>query len=89
MAIDFVRRHYMKMMPILCFVIPTVIPVYFWNETWLNSFMIPTILRYTIGINVVWSINSFAHTFGYRPYDKYVLDSIHSIVFFLTIPNCP
>lgn len=60
------------MMPILCFVIPTVIPVYFWNETWLNAFMIPTILRYTIGINVVWSINSFAHTFGYRPYDKYV-----------------
>ncbi|XP_063383483.1 acyl-CoA Delta-9 desaturase-like [Cydia fagiglandana] len=64
------RKHYMKLMPLLCFVLPTVIPVYCWNETWLNAFLIPTILRYTCGINVVWSVNSFAHVFGYRPYDK-------------------
>lgn len=75
MVIVPVRRHYMKMMTLLCFVIPTAIPVYYWNETWLNAFLVPTILRYTIGINVVWTINSISHTFGYRPYDKYVLDS--------------
>lgn len=69
-VVMFQKKHYMKMMPILCFVLPTVIPVYFWDETWLNAFFIPTILRYTCGINVVWSVNSFAHTFGYRPYDK-------------------
>ncbi|KAJ2949132.1 hypothetical protein O0L34_g6073 [Tuta absoluta] len=69
-VVMFQKRHYMKMMPILCFVLPTIIPVYFWNETWLNAFFIPTILRYTCGINVVWSVNSFAHKFGYRPYDK-------------------
>ncbi|RVE45355.1 hypothetical protein evm_009984 [Chilo suppressalis] len=69
-VVMFQKKHYMKMMPILCFVLPTVIPVYFWGETWMNAFCIPTILRYTFGINVVWSINSFAHHYGFRPYDK-------------------
>ncbi|XP_053610084.1 acyl-CoA Delta(11) desaturase [Plodia interpunctella] len=69
-VVMFQKKHYMKMMFVLCFVMPTLIPVYCWGETWTNAFFIPTILRYTIGINVVWSINSFAHTFGYRPYDK-------------------
>ncbi|CAB3222004.1 unnamed protein product [Arctia plantaginis] len=44
-VVMFQRKHYLKMMPLLCFVLPTVVPVYFWNETWVNAFFIPTILR--------------------------------------------
>ncbi|XP_077295498.1 acyl-CoA Delta-9 desaturase-like [Arctopsyche grandis] len=66
----FQKKHYMKLMPLICFVIPTVIPVYFWNESWVNAFCVPTILRYAIVLNATWSVNSFAHFFGHRPYDN-------------------
>lgn len=68
------------MMPILCFVIPTVIPVYLWNETWWNAYFIPTMLRYVLVLNVTWLINSVAHRFGPKPYDKYVISRKKNVI---------
>ena len=63
-------RYYMYIMPLLCFVVPTVIPVYFWNETWTNAYFVSTILRYTFTLNMTWLVNSAAHLFGSKPYDQ-------------------
>jgi len=49
---------------------PTVIPVVCWNETWLNAYFIPTVLRYVFTLNMTWLVNSAAHLFGNKPYDK-------------------
>lgn len=57
-------------MVLLCFTLPTVVPWYFWNESIVISFFIPAILRYTIGLNATWLVNSAAHMFGNRPYDQ-------------------
>ena len=54
---------------LLCFVLPTLIPYYYWNENLVNSFYI-TNLRYTLLLHFTWCINSVSHTFGYKPYDK-------------------
>ncbi|XP_076673448.1 acyl-CoA Delta-9 desaturase-like [Andrena cerasifolii] len=68
----FQKRYYIVLMPLLCFIIPTVVPVLCWNETWLNAFFVPTILRYVLILNASWLINSAAHAFGTKPYDKFI-----------------
>lgn len=66
----FQKKHYMILMPLACFILPTVIPMYFWNETFLNSLFVATMFRWCFLLNVTWCVNSAAHKFGGRPYDK-------------------
>ncbi|XP_017758608.1 PREDICTED: acyl-CoA Delta(11) desaturase-like isoform X2 [Eufriesea mexicana] len=68
----FQKKYYLILMPLLCFIVPTIIPVYFWNETWLNAYYIPTILRYVFTLNMTWLVNSAAHLFGNKPYDRFI-----------------
>ncbi|XP_011212610.1 acyl-CoA Delta-9 desaturase [Bactrocera dorsalis] len=63
-------KHYNILMPLACFILPTVIPMYFWNETFINSWFVATMFRWCFLLNVTWCVNSAAHKFGGRPYDK-------------------
>ncbi|KAM6105085.1 LOW QUALITY PROTEIN: stearoyl-CoA desaturase [Pterocles gutturalis] len=66
------QRRYYKLVVLLCFTLPTVVPWYFWDESIVISFFIPAILRYAIGLNATWLVNSAAHMFGNRPYDQHI-----------------
>lgn len=66
----FQKRYYMYLMPLLCFILPTMIPVYGWNETWMNAFCVAAMFRWTGVLNVTWCVNSAAHKWGSRTYDK-------------------
>ncbi|XP_076686450.1 acyl-CoA Delta-9 desaturase-like [Andrena cerasifolii] len=68
----FQKRYYSVLMPLLCFVMPTVLPVICWNETWSNAFFVPTVLRYVYALNATWLVNSAAHLYGNKPYDKFI-----------------
>ncbi|XP_030034935.1 stearoyl-CoA desaturase 5 isoform X2 [Manduca sexta] len=66
----FQKKTYLVVMPLLCFVLPAYIPVYFWGESAWNSWYIASILRYTISLHFTWLVNSAAHIWGNKPYDK-------------------
>lgn len=68
----FQKKYYLILMPIVCFVIPTVVPVYMWNESWGNAWFVATLFRYTFTLNMTWLVNSAAHMWGSKPYDKYI-----------------
>lgn len=68
----FQRRFYKPLVILMCFVMPAFVPWYFWNETMQHSFFIAAILRYIMVLNATWLVNSAAHMFGNRPYDKYI-----------------
>ncbi|KAL1123057.1 hypothetical protein AAG570_002145 [Ranatra chinensis] len=63
------KKVYVVAMPLLCFVIPTWVPVYFWGENAWTSWYVAAILRYTLTLNGTWLVNSAAHIWGTRPYD--------------------
>ncbi|CAK9795435.1 Acyl-CoA Delta-9 desaturase [Anthophora quadrimaculata] len=63
------RRLYIVLMPLFCFVLPVWIPCYFWDEKPLISWY-ATVLRYTLALNMTWLVNSAAHIWGMKPYDK-------------------
>lgn len=57
-------------MPVFCFIIPTMIPMYLWNESFVNSWFVATMFRYVFTLNMTWLVNSAAHKWGNRPYDE-------------------
>ncbi|KAB0354301.1 hypothetical protein FD755_022839, partial [Muntiacus reevesi] len=57
---------------LMCFVVPTLVPWYIWGESLWNSYFLASILRYTISLNVTWLVNSVAHMYGNRPYDRHI-----------------
>lgn len=59
----------MIIMPIVCFVLPTVIPMLLWNESFMSAYSI-NILRYVACLHATWLVNSAAHMWGSKPYDK-------------------
>ncbi|KAM5271637.1 acyl-CoA desaturase 1 isoform 2-T2 [Ctenodactylus gundi] len=66
----FQRRYYKPGLLLMCFILPTLVPWYCWGETFLHSLCVATFLRYAIVLNATWLVNSAAHLYGYRPYDK-------------------
>ncbi|XP_043249383.1 acyl-CoA Delta-9 desaturase-like [Colletes gigas] len=71
-VLRFQKRYYKILMPLMCFVMPTIVPVYCWNETWSNAYFVSTIMRYVFTLNVTWLVNSAAHLFGNKPYDRFI-----------------
>lgn len=66
----FFCRYYNILVLIACFIMPTLIPVYLWNETIKNAWFTAVMLRWTATSNTIWSVNSFAHKYGNHPYDR-------------------
>ncbi|CAK9795429.1 Acyl-CoA Delta-9 desaturase [Anthophora quadrimaculata] len=71
-VLAFQKKYYKFLMPLFCFILPTVIPVYGWNESWRNAYFVPTVLRYVFTLNATWLVNSAAHLFGNKPYDRFI-----------------
>lgn len=69
-VLRFQKKHYPIAVFILSFFLPTVVPMYFWNENYINAYHI-NIFRYLLTLHITFLVNSFAHRYGNRPYDRY------------------
>lgn len=63
-------RYYIPSVLLFCFIIPTIVPNLCWDESLWNAYFLAGILRYCCGLNATWLVNSAAHMWGNRPYDK-------------------
>ncbi|GBP22734.1 Acyl-CoA Delta(11) desaturase [Eumeta japonica] len=68
-VLRFQKKYYLLLMPIVCFILPTWIPT-LWGESLWNAYFVCAIFRYTYVLNVTWLVNSAAHKWGDKPYDK-------------------
>lgn len=67
----FQRKYYKLSLLLLCFIMPTLVPWYFWEESLWSSFFI-NMLRLVLALNATWCVNSVAHLWGNRPYDRHI-----------------
>ncbi|XP_025152603.1 acyl-CoA Delta(11) desaturase isoform X2 [Harpegnathos saltator] len=67
----FADKHFWKLTFIFAHMIPIVMPVYGWNETWTMSLKLH-LLSYIFGVHGASSINSFAHMWGTKPYNMHI-----------------
>lgn len=64
------KTFYKSLYVVFAMALPVVVPVYFWNESYINSFFISYFTRYIMLLHITWSVNSAAHLYGTRPFDK-------------------
>ncbi|XP_073992380.1 acyl-CoA Delta-9 desaturase [Rhodnius prolixus] len=67
------RRLYIPLFALLCVALPVWVPYYFWNETLVNSYFLAFHVRFATTLNIAYSVNSFAHMYGNKPYDKNIM----------------
>ncbi|XP_065212583.1 acyl-CoA Delta-9 desaturase-like [Planococcus citri] len=73
--ITFHTKYFLYFKILCCFILPVLVPLYVWNETWRISFCSQVFIRYVINLNFTWSVNSLAHKWGSKPYDKTIKPS--------------
>ena len=81
----FQHKHYYKLVIIFCFIIPTFIPYYLWNESVLNSFFVCSLFRIVFSLHMTWFVNSAAHIWGDRPFDKNITPRENWFVVFVSL----
>jgi len=64
------RKYYLPLVLLCCFVMPTYVPYKFWGESLWNAYFVCALFRYCWTLNMTWLVNSAAHMWGRRPYDK-------------------
>ncbi|CAK8681504.1 unnamed protein product [Clavelina lepadiformis] len=77
------HRHYKAAVILMCFVVPSAVPLLWGENLWVSFLM--SILRYCIQLNVTWCVNSVAHMWGNKPYDKSILPTENMWVNFFAI----
>ncbi|XP_076753751.1 acyl-CoA Delta-9 desaturase [Xylocopa sonorina] len=83
-VIQFFDKYYEFIMIWLCFVFPTLVPVYGWRETWFVS-VSAVIIRYVWSLHATFAVNSFAHMWGNRPYDRALRSTENPAVSFFAL----
>ncbi|XP_054155270.1 acyl-CoA desaturase-like [Oppia nitens] len=68
--IQFQRTFYIPLIGLIWGFLPTYIPYLLWGETLWISYFTCIMLRYAFTLNVTWCVNSAAHLWGTKPYDK-------------------
>lgn len=84
-VVMFQRKYYKRSVVLMCFFVPTFVPWYFWGESLLVAYFVPALLRYTVVLNATWLVNSAAHMWGNRPYDKTINPRENKFVAFSAI----
>jgi len=69
----------------MCFILPTLIGVYFCDQGYWTSYLFLGVARYTFVLNSTWLVNSLAHWIGYKPYDESINPTENSYVSFFAL----
>ncbi|KAB0801990.1 hypothetical protein PPYR_04176 [Photinus pyralis] len=69
-VVQFQRKYYLPLVILLCYLLPTIVPWYFWNESLSISWYTAAMFRHCVSLNATYCVNSIAHLFGTKPYDK-------------------
>ncbi|KAF7990679.1 hypothetical protein HCN44_000484 [Aphidius gifuensis] len=64
------KRLYIPLFGLLTIGLPVFLPVYYWNEDIWTSFWVNFNFRFCVTLNMAFFVNSAAHMWGGRPYDK-------------------
>lgn len=78
------HKYFNYLIVIIGLILPSVIPVLLWNETLWNGYCLNA-ARIFLELNATWTVNSIAHFYGFKPYDKNVSPTETSLVSFIAI----
>lgn len=77
-VVAFQKKYYLSTVFLMCYAVPTAIG-YAMGNTW-AGFWVGGIFRHVWVLHMTWMVNSVAHFFGYRPYDRNIRAAENLIV---------
>ena len=80
----FQHKHYIPCFLVACFLLPTLIPHLFWGEL-LSTAYFMAVVRYVAVLHFTWLVNSAAHFYGTKPYDRTIGPTENMAVSVLTM----
>lgn len=80
----FQHRNYIPCFLLACFVLPTLLPNLLWGESLVTAYFV-AVFRYVFVLHSTWLVNSAAHMFGMRPYDKNIGPAENRLVSIMAI----
>ncbi|XP_061396388.1 acyl-CoA Delta-9 desaturase [Musca vetustissima] len=83
-VVMFQKKYYFVIMPICCFVLPALFPYYYLGSSLKVCFFVGSMLRYCISLHGTWLVNSAAHFYGMKPYDKFISSVNNKVVSSIT-----
>jgi len=75
----FQHQHYLPCFFLAGFVLPTLLPHLLWGESLATAYFM-AVVRYVAVLHFTWLVNSAAHLFGMKPYDKTIGPSENRLV---------
>ncbi|XP_026732291.1 acyl-CoA Delta(11) desaturase-like isoform X2 [Trichoplusia ni] len=75
----FQHKYYLRLVIVICYVLPTYIPTLWGEEAW-TAFFVAGVLRHVLSTHAIALINSAAHMYGTKPYDKNILPVENKLV---------
>ncbi|XP_020279096.1 acyl-CoA Delta(11) desaturase-like [Pseudomyrmex gracilis] len=81
-VVAFQEKYYFYLMTVF-FIVPVMVPWLMWNESLWYSF-VGNVTRYCITLHGTWLVNSVAHMWGMKPYDKSITPVENAIIAFVT-----
>ncbi|RZC32996.1 FA desaturase domain containing protein [Asbolus verrucosus] len=69
-VVMFQKKYHKIAAPFLCLLLPALVPWYFFEEKFYVSWCTACVLRYVLSLHATWAVNSAAHMWGNKPYDK-------------------
>lgn len=70
-VLRFQHKYYPIMVPLVCFLLPMLLSVYFFGENFWTALFV-NMARYMLTLHITWSINSVSHIWGSKPFEKFV-----------------
>ncbi|EFA05209.1 acyl-CoA Delta(11) desaturase-like [Tribolium castaneum] len=80
----FQRKYYWYLAPVIALGMPAFVPWYFWGERFVVSWYVCSMFRYCLTLHGTCLVNSAAHIYGNRPYDKNILPTQNLLVSYIT-----
>nr|XP_022919430.1 acyl-CoA desaturase-like [Onthophagus taurus] len=78
-------KNFSRIQFFFCFLLPTLLVRFWMGESWYWAILTQVFARYVIAINGTWLVNSAAHLFGRKPYDKSIQPRENLFVSFMSV----
>ncbi|XP_043469523.1 acyl-CoA Delta(11) desaturase-like [Leptopilina heterotoma] len=81
---NFGDKYYYSMLTLMTVILPSLVPIFLWNESFYWAILSQAFMRYVLALNSILLINSAAHMFGSKPFNRYIMPSENRLVVLLT-----
>ncbi|XP_063897096.1 acyl-CoA Delta-9 desaturase [Helicoverpa armigera] len=78
--IMFQKKYHTFLKLFFCYILPISLNIYLWNEDWKCAIAWQAFIRFLFVFHAELSVNSFAHLYGYQPYNKTIVPKENAFV---------